>query len=268
MLRDPPEAPGLGVETPVLAALVLVAGLAGFVDAIAGGGGLLQLPALVVAGLPLSNALGVNKTSSICGTTAAIVRYARNGNVRWRVVAIAGPLAALASLAGASAILHVAREAAKAAVPAFAACLLALAVHQAWRAFRPPVYAPARESRPVLGYAFATAVGLYDGFIGPGTGMFLFWGFTTLLSLAPLDATGTTKAINGLTNVGALAVLIPTGHVIWPLALSMAAANLVGGWAGAHVAIRRGVRFVRLTTALVSAAASAYLIFRDVILRP
>ena len=252
----------MGVEVPVLLALVLVAALAGFVDAIAGGGGLLQLPALLVTGLPLPVALGVNKVSSICGTSAAVARYAGHGCVRWGRLAVAGPVALAASFAGVSAILAAVKTAAHAVEPAFAACFLALAGHQVWKATRPRRDAPPPPPRAGVGIAFVAAIGLYDGFIGPGTGMFLFWTFTTWWGMAPLEATGTTKAVNWLTNAGALALLISTGNVRWPLALAMAAANVVGGFVGAHTAIRRGGRFIRLTTAAVSAAVSVYLLVR------
>ena len=90
--------------------------------------------------------------------------------------------------------------------------------------------------------------------------MFLFWAFTTWWALPALEATGTTKAVNWLTNVGALTAFLTSGPVLWSVALSMAAANLVGGWLGAHTAIRTGVTFIRITTAVVSAAASVYLL--------
>jgi uncharacterized membrane protein YfcA len=104
-----------------------------------------------------------------------------------------------------------------------------------------------------------TAVGAYDGLVGPGTGIFLFWIFTTWWALGPLEATGTAKAVNLLTNAASLATLIARGQTIWVIALSMGAANLLGGWLGAHTAIRRGVRFIRLLTAAVAAGAAMYL---------
>jgi uncharacterized membrane protein YfcA len=105
-------------------------------------------------------------------------------------------------------------------------------------------------------------IGLYDGFIGPGAGMFLFWTFTTCFALSPLDGTGTTKAINVCTNAGALLPLLLAGQVLWPVALVMAGANLLGGQIGAHVTIRRGAPLIRLVAAAVSVAASAYLLLR------
>jgi uncharacterized membrane protein YfcA len=256
----------LGVDPLVAVALALVAGLAGFVDAVAGGGGLLQLPALLAAlgGTPQTApvALGVNKVSSICGTSAAVVRYARHGSVRWDRLLVVGPLAFACSLVGTLGFLQAVKEAAEVVLPAFAVCFLALAVYQAWRAARPaPPETPVRN-RPAVGLAFVAAIGLYDGFVGPGTGVLLFWAFTTWFALPALEATGTTKAVNWLANAGALTVFVAKGTILWPLALSMAGANLVGGWLGAHAAIRRGVAFIRGLTALVSAAAAVYLLLR------
>jgi hypothetical protein len=254
------------MDPVVLVALAAVAGVAGWVDAIAGGGGLLQLPALFVAGVPVPAAFGVNKASSICGTSAALARYAHNGSVEWRVVAWAGPLALVGSVSGVLSLLAAVKAAAEAIRPAFAVVFLALAAQQAvraWREGRAIETAPAR--RPAVALLFVLAIGFYDGLIGPGTGMFLFWALTTWLALPPLAATGTTKALNWIANAGALATLLSQGQVIWAPALAMASANLLGGLLGARTAIRRGVRFVRLTTATVSGLAALYLLVEAVV---
>ena len=250
----------MDLEPVVWTLLVLAAGAAGWVDAIAGGGGLIQLPALLAAGVPLTNAVGVNKVSSICGTSAAVARYARHGSVRWRDLAVAGPVALLASAGGALTLLAVARSAARDVKPFFAVCFLALAAQQVYVVVRRPRAVLPTVPRPVVGLLFIGLIGLYDGVVGPGAGMFLFWAFTTWFAHPALTATGTTKAVNWLTNLGALVILVAEGQVIWTLALSMASANLLGGFVGAHAAIRRGVAFIRILTALVSAGASVYLL--------
>jgi uncharacterized protein len=242
--------------------LVLAAGAAGWVDAVAGGGGLIQLPSLLAAGVRLPTAAGVNKVSSLCGTVAALVRYARHGHVAWAEVPLCGALALAGSALGAYGLVHVAAEAKDALVPFFVVCFLALAAHQVLRVLQPVHHDPARRRRPALGYALMLAIGVYDGFVGPGTGIFLFWTYSTCFALAPLKATASTKAINVLTNVGALVPLVSKGAVLWPLALMMAAANVVGGLLGSHAAIRRGAPLVRLVAALVSVAASLYLLLR------
>ncbi len=256
----------LGVPMPVALGLAAVAFAAGFVDAIAGGGGLLQVPALLAA-FPspgdVAVALGVNKVSSLCGTTAAVTRYAAKGHVRWDRVAVYGPVAFVASFAGTWGLVEAAKEAAHAIRPAFAALFVALAVHQIVRALRTRTEAASDvgPARPLVALAFVGLIGLYDGLVGPGTGMFLFWAFTTWLALSPLDATGTTKAINGITNVGALAAFLARGTaIVWPLALTMAAANTAGGLLGARTAIRRGARLIRFVTAVASIGASVFLL--------
>jgi hypothetical protein len=247
-------------DLPVLLGLAAAAGLAGFVDAIAGGGGLIQMPPLLAV-LGPQWAPGVNKVASICGTTAATVRYARHGSIRWRVAALAAPIAFTTSLAGTLSYLQVVKEAAHLVRPVFAVCFLALAAQQVARVLRrdrPDDRPPSRS--PWVGTAFVAAIGLYDGFVGPGTGMFLFWTFTTWFALPALAATGTTKAVNLGSNAGALTAFLSRGAILWPEALVLATANLAGGWLGARTAIRRGVPFIRLVTALVSAAASVYLL--------
>jgi uncharacterized membrane protein YfcA len=247
-------------DLPVLLGLAAAAGLAGFVDAIAGGGGLVQLPPLLAV-LGPEWAPGVNKVASVCGTTAATVRYADHGLVRWRVAALAAPLAFAFGFAGSVSYLRFVREAAHLVRPVFAICFLALAAQQVVRVLsREPPPAARPSASPWIGAAFVAAIGAYDGFVGPGTGMFLFWTFSTWFALPALHATGTTKAVNLASNVGALTAFVARGAVLWPEGLGLAAANLVGGWLGARTAIRRGVPFIRLVTAAVSAAASVHLL--------
>jgi uncharacterized membrane protein YfcA len=250
------------VEWPIALLLCLAAGAAGWVDAVAGGGGLIQLPSVLAAGITQPAASCVNKTSSICGTTAALIRYARHGHVHWADVPRCGALAMAGSAFGSMVLIRVARSAQDALVPLFAVCFLALAVQQVLKVLRPSPHDATRRRRPWLGYALMFGIGTYDGFIGPGAGMFLFWTFTTCFALAPLAATGTTKAINVLTNFGALVPLLVRGHTHWPLALGMAGANVLGGTLGSHAAIHRGAGLVRLVAAFVSVAASIYLLVR------
>src|SRR5262245_56334068 len=220
----------MGVETHVLLLLMLAAFAAGWVDAVAGGGGLIQLPSILAGGICLPPAAGVNKVSSITGTTGALIRYARAGHVHWADVPLCGVLALAGSALGAWRLVEF-RDACDRLTPLFAACFVALAIHQVLRVWKPRPPVPRR--RPALGYALMFGIGLYDGFIGPGAGMFLFWTFTTCFALSPLDGTGTTKAVNVFTNAGALVPLLLAGQVLWPVALAMAAANLTGGQIGA-----------------------------------
>ena len=251
----------MSVDLGTTVLLVGVATVAGFVDAVAGGGGLIQFPPLLAI-LGADAAPPVNKVSSVCGTSAALARYARGGHVRWDRLRIALPLAFTGSMAGTLGYLEVLKSAKHVVEPVFAVCFLALSVHQVLRVLQKrPEPATAHPHR-TWGLVLVGLIGIYDGLIGPGTGLFLFWVFTTFFALPALDATGTTKAVNWATNVGALTVFLSRGAILWTLALPMAAGNLVGGFLGAHTAIRRGVGFIRLTTAVLCAGVSIYLLVR------
>ena len=251
----------MSVDLGTTVLLVGVATVAGFVDAVAGGGGLIQFPPLLAI-LGADAAPPVNKVSSVCGTSAALARYARGGHVRWDRLRIALPLAFTGSMAGTLGYLEVLKSAKHVVEPVFAVCFLALSVHQVLRVLQKrPEPATAHPHR-TWGLVLVGLIGIYDGLIGPGTGLFLFWVFTTFFALPALDATGTTKAVNWATNVGALTVFLSRGAILWTLALPMAAGNLVGGFLGAHTAIRRGVGVIRLTTAVLCAGVSIYLLVR------
>jgi uncharacterized membrane protein YfcA len=252
------------LEPWVLVALAAVGFAAGFVDAIAGGGGLLQLPSVLAAGIPLPHALGVNKVASVCGTGAAVLRYARHGHVRLRAVALPALLAAAGSALGAFGVVSLPPAARPALEVAFAVCFLGLAAWQVSKVLRRARTPRAAVARPALAAAACFAIGGYDGAVGPGTGMFLFWAFSALLAMAPMDATGNVKVANLLSNLGALGALLPAGAVVWAPALAMACGNLLGGETGARTAIRRGATFVRLVTALVSAAVSLWLLWQRI----
>ena len=242
-------------------ALVGVATIAGFVDAVAGGGGLIQLPPLLAA-IGADMAPAVNKVSSFCGTSAALGRYAKGRHVRFDRLRVALPLAFVGSMAGTLGYLEMLKRAKHVVEPIFAVCFLALSIQQVLRVVRKRPEPVAVPPRLVVGLVLVGAIGVYDGFVGPGTGLFLFWAFMTFFALPALEATGTTKAVNWATNLGALTIFLARGAVLWSLALPMAAGNLVGGFLGAHTAIRRGVGFIRITTAALCAGVSIYLLVR------
>jgi uncharacterized membrane protein YfcA len=238
------------------ALLVAVAFLAGTVDAMAGGGGLLTVPATLAAGIPPVAALATNKLMSSLGTGSAVIAYARAGHVDLR--AFAGPVAAafIGSAGGAITVQHVDPTFLGALVPLL---LIAMALYF-WLA--PPMGDVDRKAR--LGRAGLSAVcgaiGFYDGFFGPGTGSFLTLALVALGGLGLVRAIANTKLINLATNLSALAAMIAGGHVLWVLGLSMAAANVAGNQLGAHLAIRHGGRGVRPLLVVVSLAMTARLL--------
>ncbi len=241
----------LGVTPLVLVGLLVAALLAGWVDAVSGGGGLIQLPALLV-GLPdaaPATVLGTNKLSSIIGTSAAARTY-RRAAVTDLGTAVPMAVAAFAGSAlGALVATH---------LPGTFFRPLALAllvVVGLWTLLRPALgeeqdlrwHGGAEHGRHQgAAILMGGGIGLYDGVFGPGTGTFLVFGLVALLGYSFLNASAIAKLVNVSTNLAALIVFASTGHVLWALGLTMGAANLVGGVLGARTAVRRGSRFVRV----------------------
>lgn len=234
---------------PVTVALLcLAAAGAGWIDAVSGGGGLLQLPSLLVAmpsGQP-ALALGTNKLSSIIGTSGAATTYLRNSVLDLRT---ALPMA-LSALAGAALGASLAtRIPAGAFRPVILVLLIAVWI---WTAMRPQMgseqklrwHGQRRHYVVAIGAGFG--IGCYDGLLGPGTGSFLLIVLVAGLGYSFLNASGTAKLVNVGTNLAALAVFGITGSVLWPLGLLMGGCNLLGALIGARMAIARGSGFVRL----------------------
>ncbi|GAO03694.1 TSUP family transporter [Anaeromyxobacter sp. PSR-1] len=242
-----PEA-GLAQLVPLTA----VALLAGVVDAIAGGGGLLTLPALLWTGLPPHLALGTNKGQSVFGSFAALVRFSRAGMVDGRRARLTFPLGLAGSLAGAGLVLLVPPAALR---PVVLALLASAALFVGLR--RGPPARPdgaRRPAAPLVAGAIAVAIGAYDGFFGPGTGTFLIVAFVALLGDGLAHASAGAKVVNFASNLAAVTLFSIKGVVVWRIAVPMAAAQLAGGWIGAHLAVRRGDALVRRTVVLVTLA--------------
>ncbi|KRB76961.1 hypothetical protein ASE01_09330 [Nocardioides sp. Root190] len=239
----------------VIALLALAALTAGFVDAVVGGGGLVQLPALLL-GLPGASpvqVLATNKIASVCGTAASSVTYYRRLRPDPRTF---GPLMALA-LAGAFIGALAASRIPKAAFEPLV--LAALVVVGAYVLLRPDLGSAtdlrfAGRRHLVAAMAVGFAIGLYDGILGPGTGSFFVFALVGLMGYDFLQASAKAKLANLATNIGALALFIPTGAVLWDVGLMMGACNLVGGYVGARTAVARGARFVRAFFILVVSA--------------
>nr|WP_030503936.1 TSUP family transporter [Micromonospora purpureochromogenes] len=245
----------LSLTTLLTAALV-----AGWVDAVVGGGGLLLLPALLVAapGVPVATALGTNKLAAIFGTSTAAVTYARRTKLDWGV---AGPAAGLAVLtAGLGAALAGAVPG-SAYRPVVLVVLVAVAVFVMARPSLGVGSSPRRTPRRVVVAVGVAGLGiaLYDGLIGPGTGTFLVLAFTAILGSDFVHASAMAKVVNAGTNLGALVVFGLTGHVWWALGAAMAVCNVVGAAVGARMALRRGAGFVRVVLLVVVLALVARL---------
>ena len=243
----------------VLALLALAAFAAGVVDAVAGGGGLITVPALLAAGLPPHLALGTNKGQSVFGSGASLLRFARAGLVDPRRARIAFPGGFAGSLLGAALVLLLRPAVLR---PVVLVLLVGVAVFMAFRPTLPAAAAPGATSAPrrwPLAARHATgatllialAIGAYDGFFGPGTGTFLIVAFALVLGDGLTRASGEAKVVNFASNLAALALFASRGVVVWQVALPMAAAQFAGSTLGAHLAVRRGDSFVRRVVLLV-----------------
>jgi uncharacterized protein len=245
----------LPVSTVV--ALAFAAFFAGTVDAIAGGGGLITVPALLAAGLPPQLALGTNKGSSVWGSGSASVAFWRAGRIDRKQAAFAFPLGFIGSLLGANLVLGISKDALR---PVVIAMLIVAAIVLV-------VKKPSRDSdddtprHRHLAAMLALVIGAYDGFFGPGTGTFLIVGFVSLCGRSMLNASADAKIVNFASNLAAVAIFAWRGTILWQVALPMAAGQLVGGVVGTRLAIQGGARIVRVMVLLVSGCLIAKLIY-------
>lgn len=242
----------------VLGLLFLVASLAGFIDSIAGGGGLLTVPALLAVGLPPINALATNKLQGVFGSFGAFLHYLRKGHLD---LARLWPLAALSCLGGVLgtvAVQHVSADFLRILTPLLLVAVVVL--------FAVQPRLGEQDRRPRLGFVafallFCGGIGFYDGFFGPGTGTFFALAFVLLLGHNLVRATAHTKLMNFSSNVGSLVLFLHAGQAVWELGIVMAAGQFLGGTLGAHLTLRHGLRLIRSLVIVVSLALSFKLLF-------
>lgn len=237
-----------GVEQGALwSALVLAAFCAGAIDAVVGGGGLIQIPALFAAlpAEPAATLFGTNKCASVVGTANAAAGYARRVVMPWRTLLPAAGAAFALSYAGAAAVAWLPREAVR---PLILGLLLAAMAYTLARQDFGRVHAPAHSGWRETVYALLLggAIGFYDGFFGPGTGSFLIFLLVRGFGFDFLHASAGAKVINVATNLAALLYFVPHGFWLPVLAGAMALANVAGSMAGTRLALRHGSGFIRL----------------------
>lgn len=240
---------------PELLALILAAFLAGGIDAIVGGGGLIQIPALFAVYPDQSPAtlFGTNKCASVVGTANATWRYARQVRMPWRTILPAALAAFVFSYAGAAAVAWLPKNAVR---PLILIMLVLAAIYTLKRKDFGQLHRPAHAGHRELFFAvlLGGVIGFYDGFFGPGTGSFLIFLFVRFFGFDFLHASAGAKVVNVATNLAALAYFVPNGYVLPVLAAIMAAANVSGSLAGTWLALRHGSVFVRQVFLLVVGA--------------
>ncbi|MFM2346564.1 MAG: hypothetical protein RL654_1317 [Pseudomonadota bacterium] len=226
--------------------VTLAAGLAGFVDAIVGGGGLILLPTLFAVHPTVVPAtlFGTNKAAAIGGTAWACSQYARRVTMNWGTLAPAAAAALLASFAGAWLVTMVPATGLRKALPVV---LLVVLLYTLWRKDLGRVHAPHLSPRreALRGSAIGACIGFYDGFFGPGTGSFFVFLLVRGLGYDFLHASAGAKLLNTATNLAAIVLFAAKGHVWWHVAAVMAVANVIGSLLGARLALRHGAGFVR-----------------------
>lgn len=226
--------------------ITLASLLAGFVDAIVGGGGLVMVPALFAAfpAAPPATLLGTNKAAAVWGTAMSTWQYSRRVQIRWAAMLPAAAAGFAGSFAGAWAVTVVSGEFLRKLLPVVLLGVLAytLAKKELGRH-----HAPRLSGRAELAAAccIGAVIGFYDGFFGPGTGSFFVFLFVRLLGYDFLNASASAKLLNCATNVAAIVLFAAKGHVWWHFAVTLAVANIVGSLLGTHLALKHGAGFVR-----------------------
>lgn len=234
--------------------------LAGFVDAIAGGGGLIQLPACLILypTVPLVAIIGTNKMASFFGTSFAAGQFARRVSLDWHVIGPAAVTAFAFSMLGSKTVSILSPSILRPVVLVLLiiAALYVYIVKDIGLEHRPR---HGRVRSQWLGLLVGALLGFYDGFFGPGTGSFLILIFASLFGYEFLVASGSAKVINWATNLASVIYFVATGKILYALALPMAASNIAGAIAGTHLAILKGSRFVRVVFLVIVVALIAKL---------
>ncbi len=240
--------------TPELIAFLMAAALmAGFIDAIAGGGGLITLPALMAAGIPPVAAVATNKLQSSIGTAGTCYAYARAGHMNLRAYKWPVLAAFVGSVGGAWLIQRVSPSILAGLMPAL---LILLAGYFTFSPKASEIDRKARVGIVALSLVIGV-VGFYDGFFGPGAGAFYATAFLALGGLSLIRATAQTKAANLASNIAGLLTMIHGGHVLWIAGFSMAIGSVIGGQIGSRVAMRMGSRIIKPLLIIMSLALTA-----------
>ncbi|MEJ5998063.1 TSUP family transporter [Corynebacterium sp. H130] len=245
---------------------ILIAGsaVAGWVDAMIGGGGLILIPLImaVMPGMAPASVVATNKVAAVTGTASAAVTYVKKVPVPRKLALAYIPLAMVASGFGALVAAMISKDVMRPLV------IVLMLVVGSIVALRPSFGQTESDSNPALWRRLASLLGVaaiafYDGIFGPGTGMFLIMVFTGILSQDFLASTALTKVVNTATNLGALAVFAIGGHIWWQLGLTLAVANVVGAQIGARTVLGGGTKLIRMLLLAMVVVMSSYLAWQQ-----
>jgi uncharacterized membrane protein YfcA len=231
----------------VLLTLVALAFIAGFIDSVVGGGGLIQIPALLInlPEQPLATIFGTNKIASLSGTSVAAYQYSKRIKFDYKLLAVIALSSFVASFLGAKAVSLINVEVLK---PIILVILILIAVYTFIKKDLGSYQTKELnfEKQALYGILIGLIVGFYDGFFGPGTGSFFVLGFVVLLGFEFVKASAYAKIINCMTNLSALIVFIRQGNYLLEIALLMAIFNVLGNFMGSRIALKKGNEFVRV----------------------
>ncbi len=247
------------MDLSLIVGLVAAAPAAGFVDSIAGGGGLITVPVLMLAGMPPEQALATNKLQGSFGAATAAISYGRSGLVDLRRQLPTAALAFVAGGAGAALVTALPTGLLRLALPVV---LIGIALFFALKPGLDDRDRAARLSPALFGLTVVPAIGFYDGLIGPGAGAFYMLGFVMLAGHGVLRATAHTKLLNFSSNLGGLVVFALGGHALWLVGLLMGAGQILGAALGARLALRIGARVIKPLLVVTSTALAARLLWQ------
>lgn len=245
------------IDFTTLLLLGAVGFVAGLVDAIAGGGGLLALPALLTAGLDPVTALATNKLQGSFGTGSAAIAFARKGYTNFRKSWLMVAATFIAAVLGVVAVSYVPTQWLSAVMPLM---LIALALYFALSPKLSNIDAKPRITPEKFAATAAPAVGFYDGVFGPGAGSFYLLSFVTLLGQGIIRATAHTKLLNFTSNIASLLIFALSGKVIWIVGLIMGGGQILGAQLGSHLAIKNGAKIIRPLLVIVCCAMAVRLL--------
>jgi uncharacterized protein len=235
------------METYIIVILCVAAFFAGFVDAVVGGGGLIQSPValILLPNFPVSSVMGSLKIPGISGTSVAAFHYLKNVTMNWKLLTIMALCSFVFAFLGAELLTLVSNDFMK---PLLFIILIVLAVYTfVKKDFGQQQEKELTETKMIaIGIAISAVIGFYDGFIGPGTGSFLVVAFIALLGFDFLHSSANAKMVNMASNLGGITLFALKGKIIWAIAVPMAFCNALGGWLGAKTAIKKGNEFIRV----------------------